>query len=320
LGNFSQKDKTVISKFIKASCIVGSVAFLFQAVLALFYGPVGSGRFVVAIIQVVYAFLLFSFLRRKRWSWLFVLIFTPIKVIQSILLPPTEYFYGSSFYFVQLLVFFTVLACAVIFILMLLPSTKVWFTGNKTLENISKEKFHSGEVLEITYRNNFWDIVWFNLYQTPRSRTVQISFILGILSFSFLSFSSLSNTNYSFGIKVFIVILILALIFIGFIALTFTIVTIRYVVRQFDIRTLLDCKLSVSASGVISETPFKNKAIKWSGIEKIQESSHYIMLFLSDRKAHLIPKRAFANKFDEEKFFDYSLSCYEKSKEGNSHK
>jgi hypothetical protein len=318
LGNFSQKEKPLISKLIRPTSIIASIAFLFQAILSLLYGPTADGRLAVSIIHIGFSFLLFSFSRRQRWSWSFVLIFPPILVVSTIFFPPTEYFYGSSINIVQILVFFEVLACALIFIAMLMPTTKVWFTGYKTIENINKEKFHSGDVLEITYRTNFWDIAWFNLYQTPRNRSVQISSALGIILISFLSFSILSATKYSIGMKVLINLLVLALIFIGNIALIFTILVIKYVVRQFDIRAMQACKLSVSAAGVISETGFKNNAIKWSGIEKIQENSRYIMLYLSDTKAHLIPKRAFANESDAEKFFDYSNSCFKKSREGNS--
>ena len=246
-----------------------------------------------------------------------MLIFTPAHVISSILFPPTEYFYGSLVFIAQFLVLVESIACAMIFVMMLLPKTKVWFTGFETIENINKEEFHNGEVLEITYRNNFWDIIWFNLYQTPRSRTSQISYVIIIFAVTFLLFSSLSDTELSFSAKFLTYAIILTLIFIGLIVLNFIILGFVYLVRQFDIRAIQDCKLSVSEGGAISETPFKNTGIKWSGIEKIQQNSRYIMLYLSDRAALLIPKRAFANKFDSERFFDYSLSCFEKSKNEN---
>jgi hypothetical protein len=317
LGNPSQKDKSLSSKIIKFACIVGSILFFFNAILASLNNAAGGGRFVISTIFIGYAFLFFSFLRRQRWSWLFMFIFTPAHVISSVLTPPTEYFYGSLVFFAQTLAVIESITCAMIFVMMLLPQTKVWFTGFETIENINKEEFHNGEVLETTYRNNFWDIVWFNLYQTPRSRTSQISFVIIILIVTFLLFSSLSDTELSFGDKIFTYVIILISIFIGIAMINFAILGFMYVVRQFDIRAIQNCKLSVSEGGAISETPFKNRGIKWSEIEKIQQSSRYIMLYLSDRAALLIPKRAFANKFDAERFFEYSLSCFEKFKNGN---
>src|SRR5688572_17945652 len=108
-----QKDKTLLSKVIKISCVVASVTFLMHATLVSFLVAAGTGRFGVSIILVGYAVLLFSFLRRQRWSWLFVLIFTPAIVLSSIFIPPTEYFYGPSSSFAKILVFIEALACAV---------------------------------------------------------------------------------------------------------------------------------------------------------------------------------------------------------------
>lgn len=175
----------MLSRAIKTSCLVGSAAFLFHAVLAPFY-ETGNFRFASSIVFIGIAILLLSFLRRQRWTWLFVLVFTPAHVITSILFPPTETFYGSWSFVAQILVLIESIACAAIFVTMLFPATKTWFTGSKIIENINTENFHRGEVLEITYRNNFWDIVWFNFYQTPRIRTVQISSVLIMVAVAFL--------------------------------------------------------------------------------------------------------------------------------------
>ena len=289
-----------------------------HATLVSFLVAAGTGRFAVSIILVGYAVLPFLFLRRQRWSWLFMLIFTPAIVLSSIFIPPTEYFYGSSTSVAKILVFIEALACAVVFVVMLLPATKVWFTRSEVLEDINKEEFHNGEVLEVTYRNNFWDIVWFNLYQTPRSRSSQISFVVAMLLIAFIVSSALNDSESSFGIKIVVYLIAVISIVFGITMLNFSILGFIYILRQFDIRAMEDCRLSVSESGMITETPFKNRAIKWSAITKTQQSSRYIMFYLTDTAALLIPKRYLVGKVDSINLFSYSQQCLEKSRNTNS--
>ena len=306
----------MLPKVIKIACIAGSVAFLFHAALAPFYETEGF-RFTASIVFIAIAILLFSFLRRQRWSWLLVLIFTASHVIISIIFPPTEKFYGSLTLIGQILVIIESLACIVIFVSMLFPATKVWFTGSDVIKIIKEDEFHKGEVLEVSYRNSFWDAVWFSFYQTPRSRTAQISFVVIILGVALIFFSSLSDTNYSFSIRFFTYVVFLTLIFLGLIMLSLVILGIKYILRLFFARAKQECKLSVSERGALVETPSKNKEIRWSGIEKIKQNSKYIMLYLSDSEAILLPKRTFTKGSDADKFFDYSYSCFEKSKNEN---
>lgn len=317
VGQSSQKDKTLLSKVIKISCVIASVAFVIHATLVSFLKAAGSGRFLVSIILIGYAILLLSFLRRQRWSWLFVLIFTPAIVVSSIFIPPNEYFYGSSTSIAKILVFIEALACAVVFVVMLLPATKVWFTESQVLEDINKEEFHKGEVLEVTYRNNFWDIVWFNLYQTPRSRSNQISFVIAMLLIASIISSALNDTEFSVGIKIVVYLMVVIPLIFGITMLNFGILGFIYILRQFDIRAMQDCRLSISESGMITETPFKNKAIKWSAITKIQQNSKYIMFYLTDTAALLIPKRCFVGKVDPINLFSHSQQYLEKSRNAN---
>jgi hypothetical protein len=318
LGNSSQKDNSLLSKIIKISCIVAGIAFLIHATLVLFLEAAGGSRFAVSIVFVGYAVLLFSFLRRQRWSWLFVLIFTPAIVISSIFVPPTEYFYGSLTSVAKILVSIEALACAVIFIIMLFPATMVWFSGSEVLENINKEEFHKGEVLEVTYRNNFWDIVWFNLYQTPRSRSSQISFVVAMLLIASIISSALNDTEFSLGIKIGVYLIAVISLVFGITMINFGILGFIYILRQFDIRAMQDCRLSVSESGMITETPFKNRAIKWAAITKIQQNSRYIMFYFTDNAALLIPKRYLVGQVDSKYLFIYSQQCLEKSRNGSS--
>lgn len=301
----------MLPKVIKISGIVAIIAFSLHGILAPFY-ETGSFRFTAPIVFIGIDVVFLFFLRRQRWTWLLVLIYTLINPITSILFPPTEKYYGELTLVVQIIYVIEALACGVIFITMLLPATKKWFMGPEITENVSKENFHKGEVLEAVYRNNFLDIVWFNIYQFPRSRTVQIAFILIVLVAAQATFGSLNDSQLSFGIKTLTYIMILVALFLGLLTLTFAILVFTYIMRQFDIRSMQNCKLSVSEGGAMSETPFKNNGIKWSAIKKIQQISNYILFYFSDMAAIVIPKRTFASKAEADIFFSYSQQCFEK--------
>ncbi len=309
----------MIPKLTKIAVIVAIIAFSLHGILSPFF-QTGYFRFIapIAFIGIILVFLFF--LRRQRWTWLLVFVYTLFTPITSILFPPTEKNYGDLTLVIQIIYIVEALACGVIFFSMLLPATKKWFMGPEITENVIKESFHKGEVFEVVYRNNFLDIAWFNIYQFPRSRTIQISFILIILGVAQVIFGSLSDSEFSFGTKILTFLIILVILFLGLLAFTFAVLVFTYTIRKFDIRSIQNCKLSVSEGGALSETPFRNNGIKWSGIKKIQRVSNYILFYFSDMAAIMIPRRIFASEIEADKFFNYSQQCFEKSNNTNSPK
>lgn len=303
----------MIPKLTKISGIIAILAFSLHGILSPFYST-GYFRFTAPIVFIGIILVFSFFLRRQRWTWLLVFVYSIFNPVTSILFPPTEKYYGELTLAIQVIYAVEGLACGAIFISMFLPSTKKWFMGPEITENINKESFHSGEVFEIVYRNNFLDIIWFNIYQTPRSRTFQIAFIIIVLGVAQVTFGSLIDTQLSFIVKILTFFLILLGLFSGILAFSLAAIIFTYIMRKFDIRYMQNCKLSVSEGGAMSETPFKNNGIKWSGIKSIKQVSNYILFYFSDMAAIMIPKRAFSNKIEADKFFKYSQQCFEKSK------
>ena len=179
--------------------------------------------------------------------------------------------------------------------------------------------------MEATYKIGFWDMVWFNFYQIPRTLTGQISIGIIALALGYVIFSAFgdntdaTDTTFPFWINVLsyiiLYIVVLVAILLAIVALIFLVLGFTYITSQSQRQqTKKECKLSVSENGVISESSIGRSEIKWSGIVKIRQSRNYILFYFSERAALLIPKRVFVNRADAEKFFNYSYQIWERAK------
>ncbi len=173
--------------------------------------------------------------------------------------------------------------------------------------------------MEVSYRNGFWDIVWFNFYLLTHTLRYQIVYGLLFLGFGYFYFNGLVDDKLPFLIKVlaFILTIIqLAVLFAGFI---FAISGFSYIANQTQRQQLKqDRKLSVADNGVIAEWAIGRSEIKWPGIKKIRQTHNYILFNITERQGWIIPKRAFADRADAEKFFTYSYQLWEKGKNTNT--
>ncbi len=303
----------MLQRIIAVACIVGSLAFLGQAILAPFY-ETGVFRVFAPLALVGEAFVLLSFLRRRRWSWLWAFALGLVVPILSIFSFPTEEYFGKLVFIMRILVVCQSLACLAILLSMLFPGTKRWFTHSAITDNTNEGNFHQGEVLEVTYRNQFWDVFRLSLYVMPRNRNVQISCTLIALVTGEFVFGGGISTQYPFSILAITYCFILIAVVLAMVIFGLTLQAIIQLVRAFDIRTSLESRLSVSEGGVLCKTPFKLIKVNWTGIHSVQENSSFIILFISDWQALAIPKRSFASSSDADKFYEYSRRCYERAK------
>ncbi len=168
--------------------------------------------------------------------------------------------------------------------------------------------------MEIKFRNHFSDIVWFSFYQLPRTRSTQI--MLGILllfvGYTFRDIVSQTSFSASGKVMVFIVLIlgvILALYVVHFISL----VLMQLVSSHSRLLVRNEKRVEISETGVISKTEMGRSEMKWSAIENIRQTKKYILIYISDRAAMLIPKRYFDNQAQAEEFYSYLNQRREKS-------
>ena len=169
--------------------------------------------------------------------------------------------------------------------------------------------------MEITYRNRFLDIVWFEYYLTFRARRVQIVFAIFLVYVGYTLFDIVNHTDLSVLGKVITVIVILAIFLLFLMALQFAYLGLQQIFSSHQqLQTKHDCKLSVSKNGVTIESATMSSEIKWPGIVNLKRSKNFILFFISERAACIVPSRAFANNTDMDNFFSYSHQLWESEK------
>ena len=167
--------------------------------------------------------------------------------------------------------------------------------------------------MEVTYRNRPWDQFLFSLYQTPRVRNTQIAFGFVLLIFSRVNLDAVRQMEVTLANKVavFVIMGIAEIVFMLIVLLLFTGLS---VLTSQQKNTRMDCKVLASANGLVVESSEGRNERKWSGIHKIGQNSSFIFIYLSDRMAYVIPKNAFTDSTEAEKFFRYVYGLWGRSK------
>ena len=78
-------------------------------------------------------------------------------------------------------------------------------------------------------------------------------------------------------------------------------------VREQNIGAVNNHTVALDANGVIVVMDVGEQRISWRGIEKIEDTDKYILLFVSTTHAHLIPKSAFLNEGEAAAFYRTAL-------------
>jgi hypothetical protein len=165
--------------------------------------------------------------------------------------------------------------------------------------------------MEITFRNNFWDVFEFNLYLLPRATTYRFVWVFVIVAFSYIGFSTASSPEFttplervlSFVIAVGGGVILLVLVIPVFLAIC-SLLMIRDQPKE--------CKLTTISDGIKAESPTSRSEIKWAGIRKIEKTDNHIYLFVSDISAIVVPKRAFPQPEGLRQFY-HSITALWKS-------
>ena len=115
-------------KVFLSACVVAIFAFLAQAVLAPFY-EVGVFVYISPVLLCIVSYMFLAVILRKPWGWKWVFQASWAMPAINLLFPPAPEFFGELITIARLLIGLEVLACLVVFVSMLRPAAKIWFTG-----------------------------------------------------------------------------------------------------------------------------------------------------------------------------------------------
>jgi len=114
---------------LRSAVVVAIGAFLVHAVFTQFY-ETGYGRVLSPVIALGIVALLVAFLRRRPWSWRWVLWWSIAIVAINLAFLPEQEFFGRYLALARVLVGVEVITGACILAFMLYPATKGRFYGS----------------------------------------------------------------------------------------------------------------------------------------------------------------------------------------------
>jgi hypothetical protein len=157
----------------------------------------------------------------------------------------------------------------------------------------------------VRYRNSPADLISFQIHCLPRLREIQILAVACVLLFSYITYAALRQTPASLFLKIVtfvtMLIILLTVVFAGTVLLSL----IAWVPR-FRREVATDYQLEVSPEGVIEQTAHGRREMLWAGVKRVQETRRSILIYVSEREAHVVPKRCFGSREEERAFYEFA--------------
>ena len=155
---------------------------------------------------------------------------------------------------------------------------------------------------------------WRAVFESPRGRRVRRNVYLGwtLAVLLVAALPAISRGGFA-----------LSRISIPFIGITLAIVFLaqwyleRRLTRRFILRLLREEKpdrgqlgrhrLVLSEEGLAESTAVGESRTSWAGVDRVEQNPDYIYIYTSVAGAHVIPKRAFSDGQEAERFYQFSL-------------
>src|ERR1043165_2690233 len=157
--------------------------------------------------------------------------------------------------------------------------------------------------MTIRYRNTFRDVMAFCLYHYPRAPVTIGSYGILFAVLSFIIFQALPKE----GNVVTKILVFSAMEIIAFLALAVVLalsVVLSMVSRRN--RTFLTEHTIVLGEEIFTEETVYNKTEqKWTSVQKLARTKHYLFIYLAQHMAHVVPRRAFRDDAEWDAFYDY---------------
>ncbi len=160
--------------------------------------------------------------------------------------------------------------------------------------------------MKLTYRNTFYDRLVFSAYNLARNPVMIFLTVFCILLVTFgiilPAFRELPAGTSVFA-KVVGFVFAEMLFLGGFLAFVGVFTTLSMISRK---NKPLFCErtITLGEDGFIGESEFGKSEVRWATVQKLVRTRKYILIYLSQDSAVVVPRRAFENKTQWESFYD----------------
>lgn len=160
--------------------------------------------------------------------------------------------------------------------------------------------------MTITYCNKFRDWVAFQAYCAPRNPITiltSVGFFLFVTSQVVLPRAHALPSSVPLFACVFGFILV-ELALIAFILAFLAFITILQMIFPRDKQLYCERKVGIDNDALYTESEYSRTETRWSVVRKLVRTPSYIFMFLGQHNAVVVPRRAFEEAKEWEKFYD----------------
>jgi len=156
--------------------------------------------------------------------------------------------------------------------------------------------------VEVTYRNTLLDMMRFRVHAMPRQRGFQFVFVISAIVIGYTFWSSIRRLDATSLEKVVVFTVLLSgfLLLLSLVTLSASFLSLLVDHKR---RVGIDYTLSFDDSGVVEISKNERIETSWAGISKVVRTRQLFFLFIGPCRAYVIPKRAFTDPADADRFF-----------------
>ena len=157
--------------------------------------------------------------------------------------------------------------------------------------------------MEVSYKNNLLDGVYYLFHTLPRSRTYQVLTAIFLISQFYLHGRSVLSMDYSLLTRLIVLFIFVSVTFIIFLALLFV---LQIVILSLNKKFFAEKAVQLTEEGVKIVTLGAKTELTWEYLNRIDFTQRLTFFYTDDTCAFIIPSRAFASEDEEDDFLDYA--------------
>jgi hypothetical protein len=157
--------------------------------------------------------------------------------------------------------------------------------------------------LSVRYENTFRDLMAFCAYHYLRSPVVLGFNGLTFLMLSWVVYSALPKEEpilfqlFAFGVMEFIILCVLTVLAASSVFLS--------MLSRKNKTTLTEHTITLGEASFLEETAYNKTENRWIGVQKLVRTRKYILIYVSQHAAHIVPRRAFRDEIECDAFYEY---------------
>jgi hypothetical protein len=163
--------------------------------------------------------------------------------------------------------------------------------------------------MTITFRNTFRDRLGFAAYHLPRNPFI---IVISIILFLMLTFGTVipavreGPTGESKLVRAVAFVFVEALLMV-LIGAMWTAITVLTMISRRNKPLVCERTITLREDAFVTESEYGRSETRWTIVQKLARTRRYILMYVAQASAVVIPRRAFASSTQWDAFYDYCM-------------